>query len=306
VTHNERLWVGGADPSDWTAMTLDIDPAHIRSLQAIVRYGGYGRAAEALYLTQPAVSRHIRLLEEQLGNSLFVRSGRGVELTPFGETAVVELGEVLAAHDRALDRLLAADAAPFVLGAVEHVVDPLLPRVLGIVRERIGERALQVRVERSRDLAEGIERGEIDAAIVFDSKRTPPGDVLGPLRLDWWVAADRDAALPDPLPLVAYDLPCGLRELATARLDELGMAYEVVAESPHLFGVQAAARQGLGYALLSEGGDGLRRVASGPLAEPVEARLLLLGPAVDADLAQAIRATVRTDEFSSLAQSLTA
>jgi DNA-binding transcriptional LysR family regulator len=285
-------------------MSLDVDPAHIRSLQAIVRYGGYGRAAEALYLTQPAVSRHVRLLEDQLGSPLFVRRGRGVELTPFGETAVAELGEVLAAHDRALDRLLGEDASPFVLGAVEHVVDPLLPRVLRIVRERIGDRPLQVRVERSRDLAAGVERGEIDAAIAFGSRRTPAGAELGPLRLDWWVAADRPAAIPVPLPLVAYDPPCGLRELAAARLEELGLAYEVVAESPHLFGVQAAARQGLGYALLSEGGDGLRRVLDGPLAEPIEAGLVLLGPAAEPDLAEAIRATVRTDEFSSLAKSL--
>jgi DNA-binding transcriptional LysR family regulator len=271
---------------------MDLDPAHIRSLQAIVRYGGYGRAAEALYLTQPAVSRHIRLLEEQLGHPLFTRRGRGVELTPFGELAVTELADVLAAHDRAVERLLGDEASPFVLGAVEHVVDPLLPRVLSVVRERIGERSLQVRVERSRDLAEGVGRGEIDAAIVFDSKRTPPGTELGPLRLDWWVAADRPRELPDPLPLVAYDLPCGLRELAAARLEKLGIAYEVVAESPHLFGVQAAARQGLGYALLGEGGDGLRRVTDGPLAEPVEARLVFLAAAPEPDLAQAIRATV--------------
>ena len=52
---------------------MDVDPAHIRSLQAIVSYGGYGRAAEALYMTQPAVSRHIRLLEEQLGGPLFAQ-----------------------------------------------------------------------------------------------------------------------------------------------------------------------------------------------------------------------------------------
>ena len=140
---------------------------------------------------------------------------------------------------------------------------------------------------------EAVGAGEIDAAIVFDSRRTPPGEELGAAaaRLVGRRGPSR-SAVPDPLPLVAYDPPCGLRELAAARLEKLGIDYEVVAESPHLFGVQAAARQGLGYALLSEGGDGLRRVGDGPLAEPIEARLLLLGATALPDLAQAIRATV--------------
>ena len=42
---------------------VDLDPAHLRSFMAIVDYGGYHRAAEALHLTQPAVSRHMRRLE---------------------------------------------------------------------------------------------------------------------------------------------------------------------------------------------------------------------------------------------------
>ena len=45
---------------------MDLDPAHLRSFLAIVDYGGYHRAAEALHLTQPAVSRHMRRLESQL------------------------------------------------------------------------------------------------------------------------------------------------------------------------------------------------------------------------------------------------
>jgi DNA-binding transcriptional LysR family regulator len=75
-----RLLVLGARARDHGG--VELDPAHLRSFLAIVRYGGYHRAAEALHLTQPAVSRHIRRLEEQLGEPLFVRRGRGVELTP--------------------------------------------------------------------------------------------------------------------------------------------------------------------------------------------------------------------------------
>ena len=76
---------------------MELDPVHLRSFLAIIRYGGYHRAAEALHLTQPAVSRHMRQLEGAARRRpLFARRGRGVELTAFGDRAAAELAEVLA------------------------------------------------------------------------------------------------------------------------------------------------------------------------------------------------------------------
>src|SRR3954470_21824007 len=123
---------------------VDLDPAHLRSFLAIVRFGGYHRAAEALHLTQPAVSRHIRRLEQQLGEALFARSGRGVELTAYGERAAAELAEVVSAHDREIVRLQRAHgkAGPFVLGMIENLVDPVLPDLLGVVRDELAGRPL--------------------------------------------------------------------------------------------------------------------------------------------------------------------
>src|SRR6478672_7820443 len=128
---------------------VDLDLAHLRSFLAIVRYGGYHRAAEALHLTQPAVSRHMRRLEDQLGEPLFARRGRGVELTPYGEQAAVELGAVL---------------------------------------DQIGDRALQLRVDRSYELVERLGRGGVDAAIVVDPRGTPGAVEIGPVTLRWWAA----------------------------------------------------------------------------------------------------------------------
>jgi DNA-binding transcriptional LysR family regulator len=262
---------------------VDLDPAHLRSFLAIVRYGGYHRAAEALHLTQPAVSRHIRRLEEQLGEPLFARSGRGVELTAYGERAAAELAEVVSAHDRAIVRLQRAhgEAGPFVLGMIENLVDPVLPDLLGVVRDELAGRPLQLRVDRSLELVERLQRGEVDAAIVVDPGGVKDAHEIGVLTLRWWAAPALAAAdrLPEPLPLVAYDPPCGLRDRALVRLDELGIDAVLTAESPHLTGVQGAVRNGLGYALLAAGGDGLRPVKDGPLAEPVPARLwLVLAP----------------------------
>jgi DNA-binding transcriptional LysR family regulator len=266
-----------------TMQAVDLDPAHLRSFLAIVRYGGYHRAAAALHLTQPAVSRHIRRLEEQLGEPLFARRGRGVELTAYGERAAAELGDVVSVHDRALVRLQRAhgDDGPFVLGIVENLVDPVLPDLLGVVRGQLGDRALQLRVDRSAELVDRVARGEADAAIVLDAGDARDALELGPVTLRWWASPALAAAEqpPEPFPLVAYDPPCGLRDLAFARLEELGIEPALTAESSHLSGVYGALRNDLGYALLADGGDGLRAVAHGPLAVTVATRLwLVLAP----------------------------
>ena len=275
---------------------VDLDPAHLRSFLAIVRFGGYHRAADALHLTQPAVSRHIRRLEEQFGEPLFARRGRGVQLTPYGERAAAELADVLSAHDRAVTRLQRGhgDAGPFVLGMIENLVDPVLPDLLGVVREQLAGRPVQLRVDRSLELVDRLRRGEVDAAVVVDPGDTPHALEIGTLTLRWWATPALAAAPtpPEPLPLVAYDPPCGLRELAFARLHELGIEPTLTAESPHLTGVQGAVRNGLGYALLAAGGDGLRAVTQGPLAEPIPTSLWLVLAPEHRALAQPLRAAL--------------
>jgi DNA-binding transcriptional LysR family regulator len=275
---------------------MDLDPAHLRSFLAIVRFGGYHRAAEALHLTQPAVSRHMRRLEAQLGEPLFERRGRGVELTPYGERAAAELGAVLAAHDRAVARLRRGGHGdrPFVLGVIENLVDPVLPDLLAIVREQVGERTVQLRVDRSFELVERVAGGEVDAALVLDTGGAAGAIELGPLTLRWWAAPALAAAAapPEPFPLVAYDPPCGLRDLALRRLAQLGVDPELMAQSPHLSGVHAAVRNGLGYALLAAGGDGLRPVRRGPLAGTIDARLWLLVGREHRALAAPLRAAL--------------
>ena len=273
---------------------MDLDLGHLRSLEAIVRYGGYHRAAEALHLTQPAVSRHIRRLEEQLGEPLFARDGRGVRLTPFGERAAADLGELLSAHDRTVARLLDDRARPFVLGTIEHLADPILPGLLAVTREQIGGRALQVRVDRSANVSRGVLSGEIDAAITLDPLDARDAVELGPVTLRWWRAAPlRDPdPLPDPVPLVAYDAPCALRDLALARLRSLDAEAVLAAESPHMTGVHAATRNGLGYALLLAGADGLARVRTGPLAAGIDAPLWLLVGSSHRALVAPLRAAI--------------
>ena len=95
----------------------------------------------------------------------------------------------------------------------------MLPDLIAVVREHIGERALQLRVDRSQELVERVGRGEVDAAIVVNPGDAPGADRDRPRHaaLVGRAGADGPAEeLPRPLPLVAYDAPCGLRELALA------------------------------------------------------------------------------------------
>src|SRR5689334_15324897 len=71
-----------------------MDIAALQAFLAIAETGSFSRAAERIYLTQPAISKRIALLEEELGAKLFDRVGRGIQLTP--------AGQALAARARAL------------------------------------------------------------------------------------------------------------------------------------------------------------------------------------------------------------
>src|SRR4051812_38948096 len=71
-----------------------LDPVKLQTLVAVLEHGSFSSAASALSLTQPAVSRHLALLESQLGTQLVRRTPRGVHPT--------EAGQLLAAHAEAI------------------------------------------------------------------------------------------------------------------------------------------------------------------------------------------------------------
>jgi DNA-binding transcriptional LysR family regulator len=77
-------------------MAVEID--QVQALVAIVRGGGFTRAASALHLSQPAVSRRLHLLERELGAPLFERMRSGVLLTDAGRAFLPHAEALLALH----------------------------------------------------------------------------------------------------------------------------------------------------------------------------------------------------------------
>jgi LysR family transcriptional regulator, glycine cleavage system transcriptional activator len=78
----------------------------LRIFESTARHLSFTRAADELFLTQSAISKQVKALEDQLGRSLFIRTNRGLALTPVGESYCREIAPVLAALERATERVV--------------------------------------------------------------------------------------------------------------------------------------------------------------------------------------------------------
>jgi LysR family glycine cleavage system transcriptional activator len=78
---------------------------HLRSFEAVARRAGFGAAAEELHVTQSAVSRQIKSLEDELGAPLFTRGTRRVELTQAGQLLLRAITPALGRIDSAVRQI---------------------------------------------------------------------------------------------------------------------------------------------------------------------------------------------------------
>lgn len=275
------------------AQALDIAP--LRSLVAVADCGGFHRAAAALHLSQSAVSQHLRRVEAVVGEPLIERSGRGIVFTEIGLKALRHARTILAAHDTALDDLGATEPKLLTIGATEHGADVMLAGLTRVLRERLPDRRVRFRLDRNVSLADSLERGLVDLAIMLDGAGLDRANASGLVRLQWISARALAVTTRDPLPLVIFSEPCTLREPAFAILDDHRIDYEIAAECGDLSGLYAAVRSGLGVALLPMIGklpDGLCPAEGLPPAN--NASVLVRGRAgIDPDVLRTVDAAVR-------------
>ncbi|MFD9740998.1 LysR family transcriptional regulator [Umezawaea sp. NPDC059074] len=232
-----------------------LDLGQLRTFVAIADHGGFGRAATALHLSQPAVSQHVRLLEKRLRRTLVEKDGRRTRFTAAGEDLLMEARRIISAHDEALARLDLTTRPPVVIGSTETAAEQVLPRLLTTLRDAYPGRGAQFHIDRSTQMTEAVLKGTIDLAVLLGFPGDTHGRLVGTLPLRWYSAPARPLPHRDqPLALVAYREPCGMRQRALHRLAEAGHRVEVAAESTTLEGVIAAARAGLGVAILPSTG----------------------------------------------------
>lgn len=141
----------------------------LRYLDALARSRHFGRAAELVSITQPALSMQIRDLEVLLGAPLIERRRNDIRLTPLGEEVHRRAHEILTAANDLVDyarhgaRTL---AGPLSLGIIPSIAPYLLPAVLPLLRGRFPELRLRLRETQTRTLVDELAAGDLDVILL--------------------------------------------------------------------------------------------------------------------------------------------
>ncbi|MEL6157749.1 MAG: LysR family transcriptional regulator [Cyanobacteria bacterium J06623_5] len=145
--------------------TLD----QLRILKAIAAEGSFKRAADSLYVSQPAVSLQVQNLERQLDVPLFDRGGRRAQLTEAGHLLLEYGDRILSLCQetcRAIEDLQNLQGGTLIIGASQTTGTYLLPRMIGQFRQRYPEVAVQLHVHSTRRTSWSVANGQIDLAII--------------------------------------------------------------------------------------------------------------------------------------------
>jgi|TARA_B110000967_G_C18874863_1_gene557707 DNA-binding transcriptional LysR family regulator len=145
--------------------TLD----QLKILHSISHEGSFKKAAEILYISQPAVSLQIQNLERQLNTPLFYRDRRKARLTKTGHLLMKYSDRILSLCEetcRALDELHTLQSGTLIIGASQTTGTYLMPRLIGIYRHKYPQIKLELQVHSTRKISWGVANGRIDLAVV--------------------------------------------------------------------------------------------------------------------------------------------
>jgi LysR family transcriptional regulator, benzoate and cis,cis-muconate-responsive activator of ben and cat genes len=146
-----------------------VELRHLRYFIAVAKHGSFNRAAQSLHLTQPALSRQVRDLEEELATPLLVRGTNAVTLTQAGKVFYEEALEVIGRAELAVQRVRDERRTEVLrIGYAPSVTSGILPRAL----ERFRAEQPRVRVELADLFPEEMSRraanGELDIVITLE------------------------------------------------------------------------------------------------------------------------------------------
>lgn len=247
----------------------------------------FGRAAEALHISQPPLSRAIRGLEAQLGVTLFLRTRRRVELTPEGARLLEEARRLLSQVEhsvQALRRMASGEEGRVRIGFVSLADYGVLPGLLKAYKAARPGVHLALREMLSPEQAAALASGELDFGLLLPPVAEAPGLEHVVVQREHFVAA-----LParhrlargrgklavselagEPLVMVPRDIAPGLYDIVAGLAARGGISLNVAQEAIQMQTVVSLVSSGLGAAIVpaSVANLGRRGVAYRELADP--------------------------------------
>lgn len=157
--------------------TLD----QLRILKAIIKEGSFKKAADSLYVSQPAISLQIQNLEKHLNIPIFERSNKKATLTEAGSLLLRYGGRILALCEetcRALEDLQNLQGGTLVIGASQTTGTYLMPRLIGLFRQRYPQVTVQLQVHSTRLISWSVANGQVDVAVIGGEIPSELQDIL--------------------------------------------------------------------------------------------------------------------------------
>lgn len=233
---------------------------------AVLDEGGVVRAAAKENISQPAVSEHLRGLEEHFGVRLVERVGRGVcptasarELEPYLRQVV----QLLQSAEQMASDLQGVRAGTLTVGASSTPGTYLLPSALGRFRSRYPAVDLKLRIRNTAEVEKWVANGDVELGIIGDDT-----EVAGSFTAESWLEdelvvlmnerhplASKRAVVPSTLasePCIAREEGSSTRRAAEKIFDQSGLTLRPTMELGSTEAIREAVAAGLGVALVSK------------------------------------------------------
>jgi DNA-binding transcriptional LysR family regulator len=270
-----------------------MDFKQLRAFLTVADMGNVTRAAEVLHLVQPAVSRQVQLLEQDIGASLFDRERHGMVLTAAGCTLLGYARRAMLELDRARAEIAGATdgiGGLATLGLLPSTIEILSGPLVSNLAQAYPGIQLRLAAGYAGTLLEWLQSGEIDAALLYGAERSAGVQAQPLIEEPLWVIGPKAAKLrrnkPMPLakligrPLVLPSAPHGIRTLVDHACAVSKVSLTISAETNALSVQRSLVLGGHGLTILPPiaVSEDLRsgQLSGAPLAEPSITRTIVL------------------------------
>jgi DNA-binding transcriptional LysR family regulator len=243
----------------------------LRQLEIFIKVadlGSFSRAAEALFLTQPTVSEHIRALEDEVGVRLLDRLGRGATPTRAGQLLLGHARRILSLQRearQAMDQFQGRMSGELVVGGSTIPGEYVLPAVVGRFKEKFPDISILLLIGDSQQVQDWVLDGRVEIGVVgaqashraLETRELMPDElvVVVPSTHPW--ASLKQVALTEISrePLIVRERGSGSRQALERALAEVGSdlsAFRIVGEMGSTQAIKQAVRAGVGITLMSQ------------------------------------------------------